>query len=119
LNSDYSIKCNITENLPYEYRDYSTSCISNFDYFNLQQENFDLVLVHDGLLISNVIKIPVLFMNKVFMVNNSPLMFIQQRDFTFRLQVDARKIALLKWLNPDNIQLVVTFNELPQFRFPV
>jgi hypothetical protein len=96
LNSDYSIKCNITKNLPYEYRDYSTSCVSNFGYFNLQQENFDLVLVHDGLLISNVVKIPVLFMNKAFMFKKSPLMYIQQRDFTMRLQVDARKIALLK-----------------------
>lgn len=89
--------------MPYEYRDYSTSCVSNFDYFNLQQELFELVLVHDGLLITNVAKIPVLFMNKVQMVNNSPLIFIQQRDFTFRLQVDARKISLLRQLNPDNI----------------
>jgi hypothetical protein len=96
LNSDYSIKCNITENLPYEYKDYSNSCVSNFDYFNLQQDNFDLVLVHDDLLISNVVKVPVLFMNKVFMVINGPLMFIQQRDFKLRLQVDARKVALLK-----------------------
>jgi len=50
--------------------------MSNFDYFNLQQEDFDLVLVHDGVLISNVVKIPVLFMKKVHMVNNGLLMFI-------------------------------------------
>lgn len=103
MNSDFSIKCNITENLPYEFRDYSTSCVSNFDYFNLQLENFELVLIHDGHVISNVVKVPVLFLNKAFIVNKSPLMFIQQRDFTLRLQVDARRIAVLKLLNPDNI----------------